>query len=189
MTYVVVAGRVLLAVVFAASAAGKLRPAGFRDFRDTVADWTRGRVPVTPLAAGVVVAEAATPVLLAAAPAAGLALAAVLLAGFTVAMALRLRRGTPTHCRCFGATDVPVSTRHLVRNAVLLAVVGAAVVAATATGGTGGWDAGWDGSRAAGSAVAAALAACLAVLVIRLDDVVALFLPTGLPPRPVRTRT
>lgn len=181
MSYLLVAARVLLGAVFAVSAASKARPADHRAFRRTVRDWTGGRVPAAPAAAALVALEAAVPVLLAVRPAAGLALAAALLAVFTAAIIVQLRRGSPAGCRCFGSTGAPVSSLHVVRNAVLLAV---AVAGLAASGSSR-----WDGSIAA----VGGLALLLGVLVVRMDDLVALFGPSRLAPArtpsPVRHRS
>lgn len=185
MSPVFVAARVLLGVVFAVSAASKVRPADHRAFRRTVRDWTGGRLPAAPPAAALVVLEAAVPVLLALRPAAGLALAVVLLAGFTAAILGRLRQGDAGACRCFGSTDVPVSSVHVVRNAVLLAVA----LVGLLTGPGAAAASRWDGSTLA----AGGLALVLGVLVVRLDDLVALLAPSRLtpapPPSPARPRT
>jgi hypothetical protein len=57
--------------------------------------------------------------------------AAVVLGGFTVAIAAQVARGNPAPCACFGSASRgrPVSGRTLVRNVLLvaLAVVGAVV--------------------------------------------------------------
>ena len=185
MPSLLVAARVLLGVVFAVSAASKTRPADHRAFRRTVRDWTGDRVPAGPAAVTLVVLEAAVPVLLAVRPAAGLALAVVLLAAFTAAIVVQLRRGSAEGCRCFGNTSSPVSPVHVARNAVLLAVALAGLLTGTAASGSSRW----DGS----AATAGGLALVLAVLVVRLDDLVALLAPSRLtparPPSPTRPRT
>jgi hypothetical protein len=95
---------------------------------------------------------------------------AALLAVFTAAIGLLLRRGEPAPCYCFGVQDAPLGPAHLVRNLVLLAF---AVVGALSPAGT--YDAG-------AVALAVASGALVAVLAVRLDDLVALFSP----PRPAR---
>ena len=48
------------------------------------------------------------------------ALALVMLAAFSVAIAVRLRQGRHPRCACFGAwSAAPLSARHLVRNGAL----------------------------------------------------------------------
>lgn len=91
-----------------------------------------------------------------------------LLGVFTVGIALALRRGATARCACFGAAEQVLGPRHLVRNAVLLLVTGAAVVLAVV-------------DRPAGEPVAALVGtaggAVVALVVIRLDDLVELFVP------------
>ncbi|GAB3976601.1 MauE/DoxX family redox-associated membrane protein [Plantactinospora veratri] len=109
MSYALEFSRWLLVLVFLASAGSKLRGrASFRAFADSLRAMALlpSRV-VGPVAVAVTTAEAAVPVLLVPLPVAGLttvgfALAAALLAAFTVAVAAVLRRGTPVSCRCFG---------------------------------------------------------------------------------------
>ncbi|MBW8486233.1 MauE/DoxX family redox-associated membrane protein [Actinomadura parmotrematis] len=164
MEYARIGCACLIAAVFAASALAKLRdPGGFRRsvraLAPVPAAWTG------PLAAAVVAAELAAAVL-AAVPATagwGFALAGVLLASFTAAIAAALRRGRRPHCRCFGASGAPIGPRHLVRNAALLAV--AAVGAAGPAG----------APQAAGLAVAAVAGFAGALLFVAFDDVVDLF--------------
>lgn len=198
MSYVLWFSRCLLALVFLASAAGKLTGRhAFRAFADSLR--TMDLLPtrlVVPVAGAVVAAEAAVPPLLLvplvpllpvpppdAATAStgstvtdvgpvlstvGFALAAALLLGFTVAVATVLRRGTSASCRCFGqATTAPFGRHHLVRNVVLI------VIAAT-----GGYAALVDPGRSVGTAVVSVPLAVLgALVVVRLDDIVALFRP------------
>ncbi|MBG0832672.1 methylamine utilization protein MauE [Planomonospora sp. ID67723] len=154
----------LIILVFAASAVSKLRD--LRGFAGSVP----ALVPVRPglarpLAVGVVAAETAVPVLLAIPPTAryGFALACVLLAAFTAAVAAALRGGRRAPCRCFGASGVPVGRRHLIRNGALLVT---AVLGALAPQGF---------PPPAGLAVAGAAGLAGAVLVISLDDIVDLF--------------
>ena len=64
--------------------------------------------------------------------------AGVLVAGFTVAVGLRLVRGEAVPCGCFGETSPePVGGDTLARNAVLLALAAAAVATGGRTGGPG----------------------------------------------------
>ncbi|GAA2577200.1 MauE/DoxX family redox-associated membrane protein [Actinomadura fulvescens] len=176
MEYVAFGARVLICLIFAVSAAGKLRGrAAFTEFTRTTrvllaaalrrrevgrtaAVWT-GRV--------VVAAEvAAVPLVLAPVTAvAGLGLAAALLAAFGVAMAAALRGGVSTSCRCFGASTAPIGWRHVARNALLVCVAVAGLAAASTVG----------SPPPAGMALAAVSAAVLALLVIRLDDLYDLF--------------
>ncbi|MFF4831361.1 MauE/DoxX family redox-associated membrane protein [Streptomyces sp. NPDC001315] len=168
MFYTAVVCRAFLGFVFLASACGKLRGrAAFGEFADGLAALRvvpAGRVrPVAMVVAG---AEAVVPVLLIvpASAAAGLTLAVLLLGAFTLAVGVVLWRGTVASCPCFGASRTAFGVRHVVRN-VVLTVVGA-VGLATVGGGSG---------RVAGVLLAALTGAVLASLIIRLDDIVALF--------------
>lgn len=179
MPYLLLFAQCLIGLTFVLSAAGKLR--GGREFR-AFQESLRGMalVPgtlVRPVAAAVVVAEAAVPVLLLPLPGspfttAGFLLGGALLAAFTVAVALVLRRGTQAECRCFGGTAAtPFRPRHLVRNAVLIAVAAA-----------GGYAA-WAGAAPTGRAavLAVPLGALAALVVAYLDDLVALVGPARPP--------
>ncbi|MGW4498777.1 MauE/DoxX family redox-associated membrane protein [Micromonospora sp. NPDC004336] len=186
MSYVWVFGRCLLALVFLASAAGKLRgrPA-FRAFADSLR--TMDLLPartVVPVAGAVVAAEAVVPVLLlaplpgVAVTTAGFALAVALLVAFTVAIAAVLSRGTQASCRCFGeAAAAPFGRHHLARNVVLTVVAGIGVYAAS----------GDPGITVRAAALSVPLGVVGALVVVRLDDLVALFSPAapagGVPPR------
>ncbi|MEO3820603.1 MauE/DoxX family redox-associated membrane protein [Plantactinospora sp. B24E8] len=195
MSYVLWFSRCLLALVFLASAAGKLTGRhAFRAFADSLRtmDLLPARL-VVPVAGAVVAAETAVPPLLlvpllpvpppgaatasAGSPVTGVgpalstvgfALAAALLLGFTVTVATVLRRGTSASCRCFGeATTAPFGRHHLVRNVVLTVIAG-----------TGGYAALVDPGATAGAAVVSVPLAVLgALVVVRLDDLVALFRP------------
>ncbi|AVT35852.1 hypothetical protein C6W10_04565 [Plantactinospora sp. BB1] len=175
VSYVSEFSRWLLVLVFLASAGSKVRGrAAFRAFADSLRAMALlpSRV-VVPLAVAVTAAEAAVPLLLVPLPVAevttvGFALAAALLAAFTVAVAAVLRRGTRVSCRCFGeAAAAPFGRQHLARNVVLTVVAG-----------IGGY-ASLGGTRmTVGTVVLAVpLAVVGALVVVRLDDIVALFLP------------
>jgi methylamine utilization protein MauE len=96
---------------------------------------------------------------------AGFAGAAVLLAVFTVAIGLLLRRGDRRPCHCFGVTDIPLGPAHLVRNLVLLAL---AVTGFSVPG---------SEFAVAGVALACVAGVVVAVLMVRFDDLVTLFAP------------
>lgn len=184
MDHVVLAARCLVGVVFAFSALSKLRS------RRALSDFTAslGRFGVAPgarrpLARAVALAEAAVPVLLALALAgeaaaagvaralagAGFGLAALLLAGFTAAIARALRRGVRAPCRCFGASTSPLGTQHLVRNGLLLAAAATGLVGVLV---------GPAGPAGLGAAAVAALAGVTAgSLVTAFDDLLDLFGP------------
>ena len=160
--------RCAFVAVFAVSASSKLRGrsalaefvASTRTIGGLSTAWAR------PVAAGVIVVEAAVAVL-AAVPATGtvgLGLAAVVLAGFAVAIARAIRHDRAVSCRCFGPAAAPLSQLHVVRNLVLagLAVTGLIV-----------------GPPAGLAPVGVALAVCggalVAVIAVRFDEIVELF--------------
>ncbi|MFD0823666.1 MauE/DoxX family redox-associated membrane protein, partial [Micromonospora zhanjiangensis] len=98
----------------------------------------------------------------------GFALATALLAAFTVTVAVVLRRGTPASCRCFGeAAAAPFGRHHLVRNVALTVVAGTGGYASIAAPGTTIWT----------IVLCVPLAVVGALVVLRLDDIVALFRP------------
>lgn len=125
--------RVVLAVVFAFSAARKLG-AGSRAAR-SMEDF--GMPAPRLAAAAVTAAEAALALALLVwhdrAWPSGTALA--LLGAFTVAVAVNLRRGRAVPCPCFGASERPVSGATLIRNGWLAAV---AVIGTGSSAGAGG---------------------------------------------------
>ncbi|CAM5304619.1 MauE/DoxX family redox-associated membrane protein [Streptomyces abikoensis] len=173
----------LIGVVFLASSAGKVT--GRRAFDRFVSSVAGMQVvsfrSARPVARAVVAAEGAVWVCLAvpvpAATVVGLALAAGLLAAFTAGIALSLRRGVRTPCRCFGSSASPLGPRHIARNLALTAaaVTGAAAVTA---GGT---------AAPAGAAVAALGGLLLGGLVTALDDILDLFRPAEAHPHPYGT--
>ncbi len=122
--------------------------------------------------------EAAVPVLLAlpgTAPA-GLGLAGAVLATFTVALGRAWRRGVREPCRCFGAGAAPLSRAQVVRNGLLTTIAAAGLAAALR------WpapSAPGAGAAAAGIALAALAGVIAAMVLIRLDDIVALFAPSA----------
>ncbi|MFB9236646.1 MauE/DoxX family redox-associated membrane protein [Plantactinospora siamensis] len=182
MRYVELTGRLLLALVFLAAVVGKLRSrAAFAGFVGSVEAF--GLLPrrrVRPVAGLAVAVEAAVVPLLAvpAAAPAGYAAAAALLAVLTGAILAALRRGRRPACHCFGTAGAPIGPRHVVRN-VLLFLVAAAGLAASPMAGAG------PPAGAAGRLLALAAAAPLAALVVRLDDLAALFAPApSAPARP-----
>ncbi|PWK84975.1 hypothetical protein C8D88_107182 [Lentzea atacamensis] len=115
--------RVLLAAVFLAAFAGKVRTRqGFAEFRDSIgalAPW----LPAQPVAIAVLAGEAAAVVLLAV-PGTGLgyALATGLLAAFCCGIVLAIRSRKAVRCKCFGAGGDVLGPKHLVRNGLLIAV-------------------------------------------------------------------
>lgn len=123
-----VAAALALAAILVVAAVAKLRdrPATSRDFASL------GLPSPGFWAVAVPAAELATALLLVLLPGWGGVLAFALLAAFTANLALVLRSGRVASCACFGgASTEPVSSRHLVRNGVLLL---AALAAATVDG-------------------------------------------------------
>jgi hypothetical protein len=171
MSYVVIAGRVLLGAVFLLAAVSKLAgPAAFRAFAASATallPWSPASTRTgSRVAGGVLAAELAVPVLLLAGPTApiGLGVAVLLFAGFAAVLTRAVRAGTRQECRCFGPSADVVGWRHVTRN-VVLAVV-ALVVAA------GGPAA---GVHPAGVLVAIAAGALLAGLAAYADEMAELF--------------
>ncbi|GAA3768715.1 MauE/DoxX family redox-associated membrane protein [Micromonospora maritima] len=135
MQYVELLGRTVLALVFVASAVGKLKSgAAFVAFRRGLADMRLLPTAVVPAVAVAVVTGEVVAVVLLGLPGtgtAGLVLALVLLASFTAAIAVVLARGTRVSCPCFGGSSVSFGRRHLVRNGLLLGLGVAALVGGT----------------------------------------------------------
>jgi hypothetical protein len=171
MGYASVGARVLIGLVFAVSAFTKLRsPGAFVAFRSSVADLRV--LPTTlagPVAAAVVAAESAIPVLLLApgAAAPGFVVAVLLLVAFSVGIARVLAAGTAASCRCFGVSAAPFGWHHLYRNGVLAMVAAAGLVATVRPPATG--------IDPGGAAITAGAAAITALFVVMLDDIVDLF--------------
>lgn len=158
--------RLLVGGLFAVSALAKLRDvAGFRAALSGYRLLPRAAEPAVVVA--VIVAEALVPVLLGfrmTAPL-GLVLAAVLLAGFAVAMASVLRRGLATDCGCVGRGST-VRRAHLWRNLVLVAVCLAGAAAAPQAGAV---------TDPAVVAVLAVAAGCGVATLVFFDDLLLLF--------------
>ncbi len=157
----------LVAVVFAISAAGKLRTSAVRAaFRRSVADMAvLPARAVGPVATAVPIAEAATVVLLVVLPTAtiGCVLALGLLAAFTTAIGFVLSRGTRAACLCFGTTERPYRPRHLVRNVLLAAAAVAGAVLSD------------QPTDAPAALIAIATGAVTALVLVTLDELLDLF--------------
>jgi hypothetical protein len=154
----------LIGVVFVVSAVSKLRD--FTAFASSVLAFAPVRHALAaPLAMLIIALEAAVPALLAVRSARpyGFGLGCVLLAAFTAAIAVALRRGRRGPCRCFGAASAPMGPRHLARNGVLLA---AGVAGGLSPGGL---------PSSAGTAIAVVAGLAGALLVISFDGIVDLF--------------
>lgn len=170
MTFFLIFARCALGVTFAVSFGGKVwgarRYAAFTAACGELAPWAPKRLvaPLVVAAELAVVAALAVPVTVQA----GLALAVLLLAAFTVAIIGVLRRRRQVACQCFGTSSSPLGSRHVVRNVLLLMVA----VGAVATGEPAGASQPVEvlvPALLAGGAVGAAVAF--------LDDIAELFLP------------
>ncbi|GAA2235354.1 hypothetical protein GCM10010232_22600 [Streptomyces amakusaensis] len=183
MTYAAFACPILLFGVFAVALVGKARGrAAFQEFAASITALRLLPARVSRAAAVLVTAvEAAVVVLLVPSSTvlAGFALAVLLLLALTGGIVLALRRGRSAPCRCFGASVTPLGPVHVVRN-LLLAVAGAGGLTAMAAGASAGWP-----PHPGGSLIAAVSAAVVLLLVVRLDDLTALFAPA--PAAPSRT--
>lgn len=172
MAYVLIGFQALVAVVFVASAAGKLRSAsayaGFVAATRRLAPVRRHRM----LAGAVLVVELAIPVLLVVPMTAplGFGLAGLLLTGFSVAILAALRRGENAPCHCFGASDDRLGYGHAVRNAALGAVCVAGALIALAIGGL---------PSAPGVITAVVAGGLAAAPILVADDIADLFRPTS----------
>lgn len=167
MRYLVLVAAGTLWVVFAVSAASKLR--GHASYTAFVTS-TRRLLPTRfrwarQAALLVVVAETAIVLALPVVPVVGLAAGAALLGAFSVAIVGAVRRGVSAPCRCFGASARPLGVAQAVRNALLalFAVGGAAAASAVPDP--------LAGAHPAGVALAGFGALVLAVLTISFDDV------------------
>lgn len=175
MEYLAFGCQVLLGGVFAVSAGTKLYSrTAFADFTAATARLTGARAARARRFAVAVVAAEIAIVLALAVPALvlwGFAASIGLLAVFTAAIVRALRRGQRAPCRCFGASNSPLGTRHVARNAVLVAFGGLGIAAGT-IGDTSSLD--------VGLACVVAFAALVGVaLTARLDDLIGLFTTTA----------
>ncbi|MEU4712596.1 MauE/DoxX family redox-associated membrane protein [Micromonospora purpureochromogenes] len=170
MVYLWIASRWVIAVVFAVSAAAKLRNrAAYRAFEAGLAamEVVPPRVR-RPVAMTVVTAEALVPVLVVVPATAlpGLVVTLGLLTGLTLAVLTVTTRGTRAACPCFGAKVAPFGRRHLVRNIALIMVAAAGLLSGVTV---------TDGAVTTGGVLLALGAAVvLAALVVVFDDIVEL---------------
>ena len=140
---VVVACRVLLAVLFGLAFIGKISSrAALRGFTDslTALPWLpQRRHPV--LAAAITATEGASALLLLLTGTAltGFVLAVALLAAFTIVPAVSLRRGVELTCRCFGVREARIGPSHVLRNGVALCAAVAGLAASQASGAAAAW--------------------------------------------------
>jgi hypothetical protein len=163
--------RCMIGIIFLVSSVSKARSrAEFESFVESVR-----RMRLLPsdrvrlVAAGVLVAEFIAWMLLVLpvriATVAGFSVAAGLLLVFTAAIAMTVRRGVRTSCRCLGASVTPLGPWQIVRNLLL---AGAAVLAGAASFGSGQVEPG-------GMVVAVFAGLVLGGLVAVFDAVVELF--------------
>jgi hypothetical protein len=105
---------------------------------------------------------------------AGMAVAVALFAVFTAGVARAVRHRVTAPCRCFGGGGGQLSTVHVVRNAVLTAVaaVAGAVSAITA-----------DSVTLAAAVIGVLAAGVAAALIVRWEDLAALFVDPPAAPR------
>ncbi|MDR8413503.1 hypothetical protein MTP10_32800 [Nonomuraea sp. 3-1Str] len=170
MEYVRVGCAWLIAVVFAITAVSKARdlPGFARSLPDLVPvprALTRPLAVVVAALEGLVALLVAVPLVagVSGVVAYGLGLALLLLAAFTVAIAVALRRGRRAPCRCFGASAAPLGARHLVRNGLLIIAAALGLLPPA-------------GSPALAGVVVAGVAGLIgAILVAAFDDLVDLF--------------
>lgn len=171
MGYATVACGALLVTVFTASGVGKIRdPAEFAVSIGALGLFPgRLSVLVARVLTGaellVVLALASSPVLGGGFAPAGFAGGAVLSACLCAGLALVLKRGVRARCNCFGRAGAEYSARHVIRNALLGVVAFAGGAASTAPGAV----------SFPGAVVAASAGLVLGLLVIAMDDLVALF--------------
>jgi hypothetical protein len=186
MSDLVLAVLAVACCVYAMSATAKLRgAAAFRSFEAGLSE--TGLIPrallgsAAALLAGceaLVAVSAAAAAALTVAGASGaapvtvaaLALAVVLTGVLAAGVAVIVRRGTRARCACFGsAAERTLGRPQLARNLVLLAALVVGLIGAAVIG---------PGQPAAAGAVVAVLAGAVAgALLIRSDDLIALFAP------------
>jgi hypothetical protein len=173
MSNVVLGCRALLVGVFLISLLSKVRgKRAYADFRRSVVGWRVLSRRRSALAAAIAVAGEAAAVMLLALPWTrwvGFVVGAGLLAVFTIAIVMVLRRGQAATCRCFGASSTPLNPTHVIRNLGLSGVCVAGAIGAAVSSGRA--------PDLAGSALALATAAVALLFVVRFDDVVALLAP------------
>jgi uncharacterized membrane protein YphA (DoxX/SURF4 family)/peroxiredoxin len=134
MSIALLGARLLLGVVFLVAAVGKLRDrAGFRrsvvafGFPAAMADAASILIPIVEIVVAILIIRAPSAWL-------GAIASLVLLATFTVAIAINLARGRTPECSCFGsASSEPIGPATLVRNIVLAALALLVVMAGEGT--------------------------------------------------------
>jgi hypothetical protein len=170
MDYLVIGCRCIIAVVFLASTASKLRGSeAFGRFLVSLRDFGLPSSLARPVGVAVVAIEGAIPplVILPLTTPVGLLAATSLLGVFTAAILRSLRRGMRAPCRCFGSTKAPLGASHVVRNTLLTTVA--------ITGAVGMVTGPPTELHPAGVVMALAVGLVLAGLIIAFDDLVGLF--------------
>jgi hypothetical protein len=175
MGYIEVGCRLLIAVVFAGALAGKVTSraaftafvASLRDMQVVPPRLTRAAARASVTTEALITVLMLVPVRLAGVL--GFLLSAGLLVVFAAAIAQSLRQGNRAPCRCFGASSTPLGRRHIVRNAALIAVSLLGLGVALAGGPV----------DVVAGLVAAAAGLFVGAVVMRLDDIVSLFAPSG----------
>lgn len=172
MGYVLIFARCLVGGMFALAGMLKLADrAGFAATVEALRLVPRRRVPA--VVATTVAAELVTAVLcLPGSGVPGLVLGAALLVAFAAVAARARRMRVTVACRCFGGNGTALGRSQIVRNLAVAAVAAAAAVAAV-SGPAGGSLASW------GVALAVLAAAVAVTLVVLLDRITELVLPTG----------
>ncbi|MFD7666862.1 MauE/DoxX family redox-associated membrane protein [Streptomyces sp. NPDC059788] len=176
MHYLAIAVRCLLVLVFLFSAVGKVAGRGrFSAFKTSLGS-LRLLPPslALPVAVAVVTAEWAVCVLLVvpATALAGSVAAAGLLAAFAAGVTVSVRRGIRQPCACFGPSGAPLGPRHVLRNVCLAGTATLGAVAALPDAPL----------HRGGVAIAMAGGSVLGLLVVALDDLLALFPSADAPP-------
>lgn len=171
MAYLLPGLQWMVAIVFATAVGSKIARPRYAEFvtatgRLLPARLGRWQAPVAAIVAGtelaiipLVLLPATTPVAFAA--------TLVLNTGFGIAIAAAMRKGQRAPCRCFGS-GAPLGLAHLVRNAALVVVGGVGLAVSVVP---------HHPLRPASVVVAAVAGGVAAVLLIRLDDLVALLGP------------
>jgi hypothetical protein len=175
MTETAVGCATLLGVLFGSAVFAKLPGKRFRGFAASsglltiLPAATRHAAAVVTVVTEVVITVTTAAFVLTRTPWLGLAgfgVATALLAVFSVAIGIALKRGDHRPCRCFGVTAAPLGPIHLYRNSAMIV---AAIVGAAASGSTA--------IAPAGLLIAVFTGCCGAAIAIRLDDIAAVFRP------------
>ena len=144
LTGVAVGCRVLLALVLGLAFIGKISSrAAFRGFTDslTALPWLpRRRHPVLAVVTAAAEGVSTVLVVVPGTAVAGLALAALLMACFTIVPAISLRQGVELTCRCFGLRDAKIGLSHVLRNGIALCAAVAGLAASQVTGPAAAWN-------------------------------------------------